>query len=98
MLSEGDRSWLQAFFNDIEKRLDGLDEEIASVRRETKALAKSLDGFDEYVRKVLTAEHRDTDHAEAELAKAQEALREAELEQIAALERHERKVRGTGGE
>jgi hypothetical protein len=98
MLSEGDKNWLQAFFGDIKGRLEKLEGDMDGMRRETAALTKSLDGFDKYVRAVLTAEHNDTDHAEAELAKAQEALREAELEQIAALENHERQTRGTGGE
>jgi hypothetical protein len=94
-LSDGDRAWLTAFFNDIGGRLDVLESDIASVRRETAALSVSLDGFDCYVRAVLKADHRDTEHAERELEKAEEALREAELERIAALESHERKVRNT---
>jgi hypothetical protein len=96
-LSDGDRAWLTAFFHDIGQRLDAIESDIASVRRETASLSVSLDGFDCYVRAVLKAEHRDTEHAERELEKAEEALREAEFERIAALESHERKVRNTPG-
>lgn len=74
--------------------VDDVMAELKLMRGEMKILHERVDGMDRYVRRVLRAEHRDTDHAEAELAESRQRQAELELEQIANLERHERSTRG----
>jgi prophage DNA circulation protein len=101
MLSEGDKSWLQAFFNNIhdrfdqlERRVEKIEQRVGTIEERQSIIERCVDGLDRYVRATLNAEHRDTDVAEREREEALEALRKLELEQVALLEQHERKVRG----
>lgn len=82
--------------------LDEVMAELRNMRAEfgerMTSLETSVTGLESYVRETLTAEHRDTEHAERERAAALDALGALELERVADLENHERKARGTGGE